>query len=71
MFRLILENNNYIHIEGFKLIKSFDDYHILLQTSKYIIEIEGSGFMLYELGKSDIKICGTVNNIKYTSIYED
>lgn len=71
MFRIILENEDKIHIEGFNLIKRFDTQHISVCTKKICIDIEGNNFAITELGNSDLIIIGKIISVKYTRINEE
>lgn len=71
MFRIIIENETQIHIEGFSMIKSFDSRHISVSTRGYYIDISGENFAIAELGNSDLQIIGTVASVNYTRISKE
>lgn len=71
MFRIIIENETKIHIEGFSIIKGFDTKHISVCTREYCIDICGENFVIAELGNSDLQIAGTVASVNYTRISKE
>jgi hypothetical protein len=66
MFRIIVENQNRILIEGFDNVRNFNVDYISIAIKGLFLEIYGMDFYIDKLGEGYMQICGEITQIKYT-----
>jgi sporulation protein YqfC len=66
MFRIIVENQNHILIEGFDSVKKFKPDYISVYLKDILLELSGANFLISQLGEGYMQVSGEISQIKYT-----
>lgn len=68
MTRVVLLDQKYVHIDGYKSILSLDEEIICIQCKKKILEISGKKLMIDTFNGIEMTISGFISGIRWLSL---
>jgi sporulation protein YqfC len=68
-FSIVTMHGNYeVYVENFVKVLDFGREVIRIKAKKQILEISGQELYVEYMNKEDVKICGLIENIKFTGV---
>ena len=68
-FSIVTMHGNYeVYVENFVKVLDFGREVIRIKAKKQILEISGQEVYVEYMNKEDVKICGMIENIKFTGV---
>ena len=68
-FSIVTMHGNYeVYVENFVKVLDFGREVIRIKAKKQILEISGQELYVEYMNKEDVKICGQIENIKFTGV---
>ena len=68
-FSIVTMHGNYeVYVENFVKVLDFGREVIRIKAQKQILEISGQELYVEYMNKEDVKICGLIENIKFTGV---
>ena len=68
-FSIVTMHGNYeVYVENFIKVLDFGREVIRIKAKKQILEISGQELYVEYMNKEDVKICGLIENIKFTGV---
>ena len=68
-FSNVTMHGNYeVYVENFVKVLDFGREVIRIKAKKQILEISGQELYVEYMNKEDVKICGLIENIKFTGV---
>ena len=69
VFSIVTMLGNYeVYVENFVKVLDFGREVIRIKAKKQILEISGQELYVEYMNKEDVKICGLIENIKFTGV---
>ena len=68
-FSIVTMHGNYeVYVENFVKVLDFGREVIRIKAKKQILEISGQELYVEYMNKEDVKICGLIENLKFTGV---
>lgn len=68
-FSIVTMHGNYeVYVENFVKVLDFGREVIRIKAKKQILEISGQELYVEYMNKENVKICGLIENIKFTGV---